>query len=115
MILPNGHFCLIREKFLTADGHLVLIVEHWPSEADYKSRPDQPRASHDHMWKLKSGHPPVTDQNDIGPFIHATLQMAIPPEGQGHHAVRTDHIRGTEDKHGWLAHPHVRSLEVVSQ
>jgi hypothetical protein len=57
MILPNGRFCLIREKFLLRPGghlgstrrggELLVVAHYWRSEADHAEHPLEPVATCD--------------------------------------------------------------------
>jgi hypothetical protein len=108
--LKNDRVVLIRDKYLTADGHLVIQAEYWYSEADHAARPYDPRASHDHLFIAQS--PISPDDPHVLAHIREVLNAAISPNGDCVMALR-HHSRGNHDRHGWMAHPHVAALEVT--
>lgn len=115
--LPSGRFVQFRDKFITSDGHLCLMIELWPSEAYYKARPDEPRAAHDWLHLV-----PVNDagarvnvdpQSNLTPGLVAILERTLGPDGSGEVNVFRGHSRRPDDPYGWLSHPHVQALEVT--
>jgi hypothetical protein len=117
MILPNGRFCLIREKtvlqpgeqagLVCEGGELLVVADSWRDEADHKARPNQPRASWGHVFRFA---PLPANFNDWLLNVLADHARNEKIDHGPHHKWK----RGGEDKHGWLSHPHVRALEVVA-
>jgi len=110
MNLRNGRFLLIREIYLTDEGAVVFVCEYWRDQADHDMRPDRPRASHSHLFKLAPGHPPLTEDNEVWPSIESVFVGHSACEGLHY---THPHTRGTADSQGWLAHPHVAALGVT--
>jgi hypothetical protein len=125
LILPNGHFVRIRDKYVRQpDANLVLVIEVWRSEADYKANPTQPRAAHDWLHlvsseiqaaggydKSRDGVHKVDPNKDLMSGLIATLQCILDEQGNGTVAVRS-HPRRVDDAFAWLSHPHIAALEV---
>jgi hypothetical protein len=106
--LPNGRYCLIREKYANAGGHLVIEADYWDSEADYNQRPNTPEASHDHEFCSKDGAAISPDDPQVGHHILSLLNAVTKDD---RNFACKPHPRGA-DKVGWLDHPHVQSLGV---
>ncbi len=116
MILPNGCFCLIREKSTVRAGQqpgcvcdgteLLIVADYWRNEADYEARPDRPRGSWAHIFRLK----PLPEDFETE-LLTVLCSHAINEQiDHGpHHVWR----RAPKDPHGWLSHPHVKALEVT--
>ena len=104
MKLPSGRFCLIRDKFVRDDGHLVIRFQLWRDEADYKARPNEPRAEHDGRWAGCAFHKDVMVDR---------LERCLDADGNGVRSVDRRHKRGGADLHGYLTHPDVLALEVT--
>jgi hypothetical protein len=114
MILPSGQFALIRDKYLTHEGFLVLVVEQWRDAADHAANPATPRCAHDHLFQPyhrpeTGSYESVPASHDLTPHILAAIDAA---EHDGTIAVR-EHLRGAVDAYGLFAHPHFAALEVT--
>jgi hypothetical protein len=96
---------LLRDRFVTEQGELVLELHLWRDQADYAMRPRRPRAAHDVLWK--AGASISADS------INRIAASLLDANGDGTIAVRYDHKRGTADPHGWLTHPGVAALKVT--
>jgi len=106
VILRSGGFCAIREKSVDHRDWLLLVVDYWDSEADFKAG-KPPILQSDHDWG--PGHEKIAD---------LLPQLLVPIEGEHTSGRRGDHRdhtrkRGASDPHGFLAHPHVQALEVT--
>jgi hypothetical protein len=117
VILSNGHYCLIRDKYVNADGDLIVHAEYWLSSADCQARPDSPREAHDHLQRhvdRVTGERTAVNREDaiLGCKMLAMFNAHLQGEGPWPNAVR-QHPRHTSDPYGWLDHPFVQSLEVT--
>lgn len=126
MILPNGAFCLIKERAVDADGNLLLIVHSWDSESHHGAAPAAPHSIQHHgfgPWKDYKQRPgvahlcldgtsrPVTQSDDVGSLIAKALEKCHAP-GTRQRESSAHIVRGNEDRWGFLSHPHVVALEV---
>jgi hypothetical protein len=117
VILPNGRYCLIRDKYINSDGDLIVHAEYWLSSADCQARPDSPREAHDHLWRhvdrvtCQRSTVMLADSN-LGPRMIEVFNAHLQGDGPWPNAVR-QHPRHVSDPYGWLDHPFVRSLEVT--
>jgi hypothetical protein len=115
MILPNGRFCLIREKTVLhpgeqaglncIGGELLIVAEHWRDQADHDMRPDRPRGAWAHVFRTPA-------HDSLGGHILEVLSSHSTNE-QIDHGPHHNWKRGGEDRHGLLSHPAVVALEVT--
>src|ERR1700722_5818479 len=127
MILPSGAFCLIREKSVDSDGNLLLVVHSWDSEAHHNDAPANPHSIQHHLlgpWKDYKQRPgvahlcldgtprPVVESDDVGSLITSALDAPHAP-GERRHESDSHIARGTDDRWGFISHPHVAAMEVL--
>ncbi|HEV8068694.1 MAG TPA: hypothetical protein VGP76_13235 [Planctomycetaceae bacterium] len=115
MILPNGRYCLIRDKYVDALGDLVVEAEYWRDEADFRSRPKEPREAHEHGFTTRDERRqrrPVVSSEDLLARILPVLCGCT--RDDGHVAIR-NRERHPSDPHGYLSHPHVEAIEVTAR
>ena len=114
VILPNGRYCLIRDKYIDALGDLVIEVEYWRDEADYRARPKQPREAHEHGFTVRDKATRLRRSLAASEDVMGMLIAAMVPcaRDDGHVAI-VNRDRHAGDPFGHLSHPHVQALEVT--
>jgi hypothetical protein len=116
VILPNGRFCLIRDKYVDALGDLVVEVEYWRDEADHSARPQHPREAHEHGFtvrdKLTGARIAISPSFDV---LGMLLNSMAPCTREDGHTAIVRRERHAGDPHGYLSHPHVQALEVTAR
>jgi hypothetical protein len=116
MILPNGRFCLIRDRYVDALGDLVVEAEYWRDEADFRSRPREPREAHEHGFTTLDPatmlRRPVEATEDLLPRLIAAMVPCVRDDG---HVAIKKRDRHSSDPYGYLTHPHVEAIEVTAQ
>lgn len=124
--MSSGAFCLIREKSVDADGRLLLIVQSWDSEEHFMDAPGAPHSIQHHRigprmtYTRRPGSRFAFDgtprrclpTDDIQSQIVGILNKHHAP-GQRQYDLGTEIPRSNDDKHGYLAHPHVQAIEVT--